>query len=188
MGNEFDLKTIILTILVDLLSPVMCAKIRPQGLFGSGEDLKGFYHIWAWQPSWSMDHGQFSNLSFPCPNEAPHEILATLSQRFQSRSHLKLSTLFPYKCMGPIQLHTEANLTLPLKIKYQCTTISLATLVDLPSHLIFAKIQPKVSSVLKQKVFKVFYHIWVWRPSWSMDRGHFSNLSFPCPKEVPHEI
>ena len=25
--------------------------------------------------------------------------------------HLKLSTVFPFKCMGPIQMHTEANLT-----------------------------------------------------------------------------
>ena len=58
-GSKFDLggkktkhqhRTIILAILVDLLSPIICAKIRAQGLFGSGEDFKGFYHIWAWQP------------------------------------------------------------------------------------------------------------------------------------------
>ena len=27
-----------------------------------------------------------------------------------------------------------------------------------------------------------------WRPSWSMDCDHFSNLSFPQPKEAPYEI
>ena len=64
--------------------------------------FKCFYHIWAWQPSWSMDHDHFSNLSFPCPKEAPYEIWATLAQRLQNRSHLKLSTFFPYKCMGHI--------------------------------------------------------------------------------------
>ena len=41
-GSKFDLKcqhrTIILAILVDLLSPITCAKIRPKGLFGSGEE------------------------------------------------------------------------------------------------------------------------------------------------------
>ena len=45
-GSKFDLavkvkrqrKTIILAILVDLLSPMICAKIRSQGLFGSGEE------------------------------------------------------------------------------------------------------------------------------------------------------
>ena len=47
MGSEFDLaikkikcpcRTIILAILVDLLSRSICAKIRPQDLFGSGEE------------------------------------------------------------------------------------------------------------------------------------------------------
>ena len=75
--------------------------------------LKGFYHIWAWQPSWSMDHNHFSNLSFPQPKEAPHDIWATLAQRLQRRSCLNFSTFFPYKCMVPIHMHREANLTSP---------------------------------------------------------------------------
>ena len=46
-GSKFDLggkkvkcqhRTIILAILVDLLSPIICAKIRTQGLFGYGEE------------------------------------------------------------------------------------------------------------------------------------------------------
>ena len=71
--------------------------------------FKGFYHIWAWWPSWSVDRYHFNNLSFPCPKEAPHEIWATLAQRLQRRSHLKFSTFFQYKCMGPIQMQREAN-------------------------------------------------------------------------------
>ena len=46
----------------------------------------------------------------------------------------------------------------------------------------------KASSVLEKKIFKCFYHIWAWRPSWSMDGNHFSNLSFSCPREAPNEI
>ena len=46
----------------------------------------------------------------------------------------------------------------------------------------------KASSVLEKKIFKGFHHIWAWRPSWSTDRDHFSNLSFPHPKEAPYEI
>ena len=47
-GSKLDLalkkakslhRTIILAILVDLPSPMICAKIRPQGLFSSGEDF-----------------------------------------------------------------------------------------------------------------------------------------------------
>ena len=40
----------------------------------------------------------------------------------------------------------------------------------------------------RRRFFKGFYHIWAWRPSWSMDRDHFSNFSFPQPKEAPYEI
>ena len=36
--------------------------------------LKGFYHIWAWRPSWSCDQGHLNKLSFPYPKESPYEI------------------------------------------------------------------------------------------------------------------
>ena len=42
--------------------------------------------------------------------------------------------------------------------------------------------------VLEKKSFKGFYHIWVWRQSWSSDLGHLYKLLFPLPKEAPHEI
>ena len=31
------------------------AKFQDNRTSGSGEDFKGFYHIWAWWPSWSCD-------------------------------------------------------------------------------------------------------------------------------------
>ena len=40
----------------------------------SGEDFKGVYHIWAWQPSWSCELYNLYKLSFPIPKEASHEI------------------------------------------------------------------------------------------------------------------
>ena len=42
----------------------------------SGEEdfLKGFYHIWAWRPSWSRDPDAVNKISFPLPKEAPHKI------------------------------------------------------------------------------------------------------------------
>ena len=63
---------------------------------------------------------------------------------------LKFSTIFLYKCIG--------NQILPFrkKVKRQRTTILLATLVDLPSPMIRAKIQPKASSVLEKKILKGF--------------------------------
>ena len=42
---------------------------------GSGEKfLSGFYHIWAWWPSWSCDLDFAIKLSSPLPMDAPHEI------------------------------------------------------------------------------------------------------------------
>ena len=46
----------------------------------------------------------------------------------------------------------------------------------------------KVSSVLEKKIFKGFYYIWAWRPSWSTDHDYFSNRLFPKSKEAPYEI
>ena len=36
--------------------------------------------------------------------------------------------------------------------------------------------------------FKVLYHIWAWRASWSCDPDDANNFSFPLPKEAPHKI
>ena len=36
--------------------------------------LSGFYHIWAWQPSWSCDLDFAIKLSSPLPMDAPHKI------------------------------------------------------------------------------------------------------------------
>ena len=41
---------------------------------GSGEDFSGFYHIWAWQPSWSCDLDFAIKLSSSLPMDAPHNI------------------------------------------------------------------------------------------------------------------
>ena len=42
--------------------------------------------------------------------------------------------------------------------------------------------------VQEKMIFKVFYHIWAWQPSWSCDLDHLYKLSFPLPKEAPHKI
>ena len=35
--------------------------------------MKGFYHIWAWRPSWSCDPHAVNKISFPLPKDAPHK-------------------------------------------------------------------------------------------------------------------
>ena len=49
----------------------------------------GFYHIWAWRPSWSCDQDRLSKLSFTHPIEAPYEILLWMAQWFLRRRYLK---------------------------------------------------------------------------------------------------
>ena len=56
-------------------------KFRENRPAGSGGDfLKGFYHIWAWRPSWSCDPDAANKLLFPLPKEAPHKIWLLIGQ------------------------------------------------------------------------------------------------------------
>ena len=77
------------------------------------------------------DH-YFSNFGSPPVPEDICKDSAKRHARFWRRRFLKVF---------PIQMHREANLTLPYKC--QRTTILLAMLVDLPSPMIPAKIQPQ---------------------------------------------
>ena len=45
----------------------------------------------------------------------------------------------------------------------------------------FVEIGPLVP---EKKNLKVFYHIWVLRPSWSCDRHHVKNFNFLVPKSL----
>ena len=54
--------------------------------------LKGFYHIWAWRPSWKCDQDHLNKLLFPRPKESPYEIWVQLAQWFQRRRCLKMLT------------------------------------------------------------------------------------------------
>ena len=53
-------------------------KFRENRPAGSGEEdfrfLSGFYHSWAWRPSWSCDPNFAIKLSFPLPMDASHKI------------------------------------------------------------------------------------------------------------------
>ena len=49
-------------------------KFRRNRPTGSGEDVEGLNHIWAWRPSWSWDLDIVNNVSILLPNDAPHKI------------------------------------------------------------------------------------------------------------------
>ena len=68
----------------------------------------------------------------------------------------------------------------------QPRTIIWTNLVVLEHLMLHTKFQGRL--VPEKKIFKIFYHIWTWRPSWSWDQDRLNKLSFPCPKEAPYEI
>ena len=37
-----------------------------------------------------------------------------------------------------------------------------------------------------ENIFKSFYHIWVWWPSWPCDLDHLYRFSFPLAMKAPH--
>ena len=52
--------------------------------------LKGFYHIWAWRPSWSCDLDYLYTHWFPLPIDASCKIWLWLAKLFQRRRSLKM--------------------------------------------------------------------------------------------------
>ena len=44
--------------------------------------LKGFYHIWAWQPSWSCDQHHVIKFSFPCTWKLTYKIWLKIAKWF----------------------------------------------------------------------------------------------------------
>ena len=119
-------------------------KGKAQGLiwFWRRRFLNVFYHIWAWQPSWSMDRDHFSNRS---PS------LRTLHMKFEQHwprgfrgevvwnsQHFSHTNVWcPYNCIG------KQTWPRRKKVKRQHTTIILIILVDLPSLMFCAKIHPR---------------------------------------------
>ena len=50
--------------------------------FWSRRFLKGFYHIWAWRPSWSCDQNILNKFWLTYHKESSHEIWAQMGQCF----------------------------------------------------------------------------------------------------------
>ena len=62
--------------------------------------LKGFYHIWAWRPSWSFDLDDLYIHWFPHPIDASHKICHKLAKQFQRRRCLTIMVIYIYIAWG----------------------------------------------------------------------------------------
>ena len=165
--------TIILATLVDLPSLMICAKIQPKASSVLVRRLLKIFTIYG-----QCDHfGQWTEtiLAIFCASN-----LRRLHMEFEQHwprgfrgGHLKFSTFFPYKWC-PYKWIRKQTWPRRKKVKRQCTTIILATF---PRFV--QRYSSKASLVLEKKIFKGFYHMWAWRPSWSTDRDLFTSFSFP---------
>ena len=72
----------------------------------------GFYHIWAWWPSWSCDPDPTHKLSFSDPIEAPHKIYNLVSNSTAVLKKLKVLTL-RYQGQRPVN---ELDLLVFIKV------------------------------------------------------------------------
>ena len=55
-------------------------KFRGNQSIGSEDFLKGFYNIWAWQPSWSCDQHHVYKFSFPCTLKLTYKVWLKMAQ------------------------------------------------------------------------------------------------------------
>ena len=82
--------------------------------------------------------------------------------------------------------HNEAH-TLVQKQVCQCQprVIIYKNCVEFEFIILHAKFHDHRTNSSVEKDFNDFYHIRAWRPC---DLNHLYKLSFPLPKEAPHEI
>ena len=62
--------------------------------------------------------------------------------------------------------------------------------VELDCLMFLAKFQYQIIGflVLEKKIFKDFFYLWPWRPSWSCDLDHLYKFPFPLPKDDPYKV
>ena len=99
----------------------------------------------------------------------------------------KRLTITNQRTNGPVNAHLISGPTGNTKTnkigQSQPRVIMFINFVELESPMIHAKFQDQWTSGLEKKIFKGFYHIWAWRPSWLCELNHLHKLSFPLPKE-----
>ena len=86
------------------------------------ELLKGFYHIWAWQPSWSCDQHHVIRFSFPCTKKLTYKIW--LKTRFDVYETLCPQQMLVHKGGQIENWSGECRANIPTKL--QCQTIQRA--------------------------------------------------------------
>ena len=107
--------TIILATLVDLLSPMICAKIQPEGILCSGEENFQRFLPYMGMVAILVNGPQTLKQAF-IPQGGSKWNLSNICPEASEEKSFKILNISPYKSMVSIQImHREANLTLPYK-------------------------------------------------------------------------
>ena len=146
-----------------------------------------FTIIWAWQPFWSMDHAHFSNLSFSCPRRLCMKFEQHWPGGFRGKVIWNYQHFFHTNVWGPYKCIQKQTWPRRKKVKCQCMTIILATLVDRPFRWYMQTFSHMPSSILENNIFKCFFPIWMHREAndLAVKRSNFSNFGRPS---VPDEL
>ena len=119
-------------------------RLGPRAYLGMEKKIfEDFYHIWAWQPFWSMDHTHFSNLSFSCPRTLRMKFEQHWPGGVRGKAIWNYQHFFHKNVWGPYKCIQKQTWPRRKKVKCQCMTIILATLVDRLFQMIYANIQPQ---------------------------------------------
>ena len=74
--------------------------------------MKGFYHIWAWRPSWSCNPDAANKISFPLIKEAPHKNLSLISLAVSRKRRTDGRRLDGYTISSPCEPNGSGELKL----------------------------------------------------------------------------
>ena len=146
--------------------------------FQRGRFLKDFYHIWAWQESWSCDLDN-SNKLIPPFHKGSICNLASISL---VDNHFTFS---PFKSISEqIRPWHKIGQSQSRVIIWTCYNGPHSPYSYIPS---FKAIGPLV---LEKKIlrFFFFYQIWSWRPPWPFDLDHSNQLAFHYPIKAPYAV
>ena len=105
--------------------------------------FKGFYHIWVWQLFWLMDHHYLAIFRSPAPRRLHMKFEQCWPRGFRGEVIWNYQHFYHTNVWGPYKCIWKQTWPHCKKVKRQCTTIILATLVDLLFLMLCAKIQPK---------------------------------------------
>ena len=156
-------------------------KFQLKWLCGLWENVQNRFSRWQlWWPSWISDQHHFSLFRSRSHPVAKEQVSTQTDQKF---GKYQKTDFQDGGCGGHLGFSISSVLAILCPLGAQMLLIKFQ-----PNWIIVFRgnVQNWIINIFPYKMYN--YHIWAWQPACSMDPDHFSNLSFPSPKEAPYEI